>query len=106
VEDKGEVVTMHVLRNMGVVDVSSPILVLALDGRRVVTFPLWPLYSREKRPPLLAKESLCGLQIRYRFGEEKNLLFLPGVEPLHFGCPARSLVTVQTELTQYPNCVE
>jgi len=44
------------------------------------------------------------LHSRYRFGGVKAFSFLRGIEPLYFGCPPRSLVTVLTELTRFPNC--
>ena len=37
------------------------------------------------------------LQSRFgRFGKETNVFFLPGTEPRYLSCPARSLVTIQT----------
>jgi hypothetical protein len=33
-----------------------------------------------------------------RFGEERNLLLLPGIEQQLVGCPVRSLVAIPTTL--------
>jgi hypothetical protein len=51
---------------------------------------LLPLNKRRGRPQ---SESAC-------FGENKNLLLLPGIESRFLGCAASSLVTILTELSQ------
>jgi hypothetical protein len=49
-------------------------------------------FTPEKYPPVLFG----------RCDEEKNLFPLPGIEPRFFGRPARSLVTIVTELSHLP----
>jgi hypothetical protein len=51
---------------------------------------LLPLNKRMGRPQ---SESAC-------FGENKNLLLLPGIKSRFLGCAASSLVTILTELSQ------
>ena len=70
----------------------------------VVSLTLWPLYCWEKSPLLSAKiDAKYGIQ-PVQIGEERALSFLRGIEPLYFSCPARSWVTVLTELTRFCNC--
>jgi hypothetical protein len=52
----------------------------------------YPLYKRLGEP-----QDLYGY-----YGEEKNLLPLPEIEPRFLGRPARSLVDVPTELSPLP----
>lgn len=39
---------------------------------------------------------------RTRFGKEKSLLLLLGMEPRYLGCPARRLDTILPELSRIP----
>ena len=68
---------------------------MVLDERRIKVRKRSPCYPLNKK--LSRFHSLC------RFGEEKDLSFLWEIEPLYFGCPGRSLVTVLTELARFPN---
>ena len=54
---------------------------------------------------LLGKEPLVAFEYESGpeswsgcFGEEKNVLSLPGIEPQFFTCPARNVVSVLTTL--------
>jgi hypothetical protein len=61
----------------------------------VVSFTERPLYSCS---PM--NKWRGGRHFRFEsFGEEKNLLPLPGVEPRVLGSPARNLLTIPTELS-------
>jgi hypothetical protein len=65
----------------GSIDIVPPILKLSTRGRRVVNFMALLLsLVKERRYPLNRRlsglQSWCG-----HFGEEKNLLPLPGYEP-------------------------
>ena len=42
----------------------------------------------------------------WRFGEEKNILSLSGIESQFLGRPVRSLVTILTEVPQLPLVLE
>jgi hypothetical protein len=56
-------------------------LTLALDGG-VVNFVPWLLRPQGKRPQSTLNRRLGGLQSwSGHFGEEKNILSLPGIEP-------------------------
>jgi len=44
---------------------------------------------------------LRGSQSQSGFGEEKQFLHLPGIEPTSLGRPVRSTVTVLTELSRF-----
>ena len=58
-----------------------------------VNFTFYPLHRR-----------LNGLQSRYgRFGE-MYMILLSGIEPWFLRRPARSVVTMQTELPRLPEC--
>jgi hypothetical protein len=49
--------------------------------RKVVNFTLWPLNLYRKYPWYSLNSRMCGPQSQFRpFAEEKNLLFLPGIE--------------------------
>jgi hypothetical protein len=52
-----------------------------------------PLGRQLEEPRLGRPQSRSG-----RYGEDRNLLPLPGIEPEVFGRPARSIVTILTEL--------
>jgi hypothetical protein len=60
---------------------------------------LRPLYPQGKSPWYPLDRRLGGPQSRSgRGGEEKNSQPSPEIEPYNAGRPARSLVTIQTEL--------
>jgi hypothetical protein len=73
---------------------SCTIINLALDGGEWSASRLCRI-----NPPPSAPCTNCGHQTRSgRYGEEKNLFPLPGIEPQLVGRPAHSLVAVPTEL--------
>ena len=60
-----------------------------------------PLYPRERGPRYSLNRGLGGPQSRSgNFGEDKNLLTLPGFEPRYFGSTFLSLDTTLTELSR------
>jgi hypothetical protein len=60
-----------------------------------------PLYPLGKGPRNLLYRRLGGPQSRpQHYGEGKNLLLLPGIEPRILSCPARIPVAIPTELSQ------
>ena len=62
----------------------------------MINFTPRPLYPQARNP---LNSRLDGLQSRPGlFGEETNVLFLPGTEPRYLSYPARSLVTIQTNI--------
>jgi hypothetical protein len=68
--------------------------------RCMVSCTPWPLYPQGKSPWYPLYRRLDGPQIRSGHGgEEKNSQPPPGIEPLNPDRPARSLVTIPTELS-------
>jgi hypothetical protein len=62
---------------------SFTILNLDTIWKRVVSFTPQPLYLRQKSPRYLSDRRLSGPQSRFgRYGEDINILPLPGIEPL------------------------
>jgi hypothetical protein len=61
---------------------NSNIIELGTRQRSVVSFTLRPLYYPGKNPLSPFDRRLDGPQKRFgRYGEEKNLLLLPGIKP-------------------------
>jgi len=56
--------------------------------------------SFSSQPPTLCRRPGGPQNGSEPFGEDLNLLPLPVIEPRYFGRPARSLVTVLTELSR------
>ena len=57
---------------------------------RVVSIIPWPPYTQGNSPQYTLN-GICGFHGRYgRSGEEKNRLFLPGINPLTSGRPSRN----------------
>jgi hypothetical protein len=60
-----------------------------------------PPRGKSRRYPL--DRRLRGPQSRCRrYGEEKHLLLLPGIEPRLLGRPARCLIAISTQLSRLP----
>jgi hypothetical protein len=74
---------------------------LGTRGRWVVSFTPRPLYPQVTSPWHSFDRRLGGPQNRSgRGGEEKNSQLPPGIEPYNPDRPARSLVTIPTELSK------
>jgi hypothetical protein len=76
----------------------APSIILATWWRRIFSFTPWPLYPRERAPSAYWIGDWVGTRALLD-AVEKNLLYIPGIEPLFFGRPVRSLVITVTELS-------
>jgi hypothetical protein len=78
----------HDMKTYKRMEVLLHILNVITGWRWVFSFTLWPLYTRGTRPPYKLFRRLGGPRIRCaHYGEKKNRLPLPGIQPkLHVRC--------------------
>jgi hypothetical protein len=82
---------------MGELRYSSIILNLGIRWRWVISFTPLSRYLKEKNPRYQFYRRLDEPQSRFKYyGEEKNLLSLPGIELRFLGRPYCSLVAIPT----------